>query len=252
MKNETTTLRVLVVDDDALSRDVLALLLEHAGYVVATADSGDAAVRHLSATPAPPPDVVLADIQMPGLTGNALAHALRQLCGTSTLLLAMSGSRPYEEVIREFDGLLLKPFTVEELAAAITEKSSFADTLDEMNHQGLDPLDEHICEKLAVSMRRGRLQQLYALCLRDTEERIARMRKIASNGDDVAFRKEAHAIKGGAGMVGAIELQMLAATMEQDGIHANHIASLDGLTFALERLRRILMARNIIEEPGTA
>ena len=41
--------RVLVVDDDDLSREVLALLLQGAGYAVETAESGDAALLHLQA-----------------------------------------------------------------------------------------------------------------------------------------------------------------------------------------------------------
>lgn len=243
MKNESTPLRVLIVDDDALSREVLALLLEHAGYSVSTADSGDAAVGRLRSTPTPPPHVVLVDIQMPGTTGSTLAYALRDCCGRC-LLLAMSGSRPSDDMIRGFDGLLLKPFTMEELAAAIATADSHSETVEDAIHQNLTHLNEAIYEKLAASMRAERLQQLYTLCLRDTEERITRMRQLASNQDDALFRKEAHAIKGSAGMVGAIELQTLAAKLEEDGLRANHAASLDELMGASNHLRRILMARH--------
>jgi CheY-like chemotaxis protein/HPt (histidine-containing phosphotransfer) domain-containing protein len=246
MKNEKTPLLILVVDDDALSRDVLALLLAHAGFVVHTADSGDAAVHSLSAASAPPPAIVLVDIQMPGITGSALAHALRGVCGAGTLLLAMSGSVPDNEVTRDFDGLLLKPFTMEELAAAIAANGTLASAPAKSVHQNLTLLNEAIYEKLAASMRRERLQQLYALFLGDIEERIARMRQTASNKNDAAFQREAHAIKGGAGMVGAVELQILAGNMEEDGVPANHVASLDELMFACESLRRILMARKIM------
>lgn len=252
MKNQNTPLRVLVVDDDALSRDVLALLLAHAGFVVETADSGDAAMHSLSIGSAPPPAVVLADIQMPGTTGSALAHALRGHCGAGTLLLAMSGSLPGDEVTRGFDGLLLKPFTIEDLTAAIAAHGTPASASADAVHQNLTLLNETVYEKLAASMRRDRLQQLYALCLGDIEERIARMRQTASNKDDAAFRREAHAIKGGAGMVGAVELQTLAGKLEEDGIDANHVASLDELISSCERLRLILLARMIVERTGTA
>jgi CheY-like chemotaxis protein len=243
MKNESKALRILVVDDDALSREVLALLLEHAGYVVSTADSGDAAVRQLRLTPTPQPHVVLADVQMPGTTGSALARALRDRC-ERCLLLAISGSQPDDDMIREFDGLLLKPFTMEELAAAIAAAGSHSEAAVGAIPQNLTPLNEAIYEKLAASMRAERLQQLYTLCLTDTEERITHMRQLASNHGDALFRKEAHAIKGSAGMVGAIELQTLTAKLEEDGLRANHVASLDELMVACERLRRILMARH--------
>lgn len=245
MKNETVPLRILVIDDDALSRDVLALLLEHVGYIVETADSGDAALHQLDAMPVRP-NIILADIQMPGTAGGALAHALRKRCGTSTLLLAMSGSVPDDRIARKFDGLLLKPFTTEELTAAIS-------TNGQRDHGSADPdgcdlpsLDEAIYSKLAASMRQERLQQLYTVCLKDVEERTTRMRKSASNNEEAAFRREAHAIRGGAGMVGAAEVQSLAAAMEMNGIDANHVASLDRLTVACNRLRRILMTRFIM------
>ncbi|MDW5267920.1 MULTISPECIES: response regulator [Acidobacteriaceae] len=246
MKNETGPLRIMVVDDDALSREVLALLLDHAGYIVGTADSGDAAVHQLSTMPEPRPHVVLADIQMPGTTGSALAHALRECCGADSLLLAMSGSRPSDDVIRDFDGLLLKPFTMEELSAAIAATNDLPQAARDAVHQNLTLLDQVTYEKLAKSMRAERLEQLYTLCLTDAEERITRMRQLASNKEDVSFRKEAHAIKGGAGLVGAVELQTLAGVLEDDGIQANHVASLDELMISCDRLRRILMARRNI------
>ena len=61
--------QILIVDDDALSREVLALLLQRAGYAVETADSGDDALLNLQAAHARP-QVVLTDMQMPGHLGQ--------------------------------------------------------------------------------------------------------------------------------------------------------------------------------------
>src|SRR5271168_583683 len=98
--------RVLVVDDDALSREVLALLLLRAGYAVETVESGDAALLHLQTT-RQFPEVVLADLQMPGTTGRELTQRLRSLCGPATRLLGMSASAPDDGSDQEFDGFLL-------------------------------------------------------------------------------------------------------------------------------------------------
>lgn len=63
--------RILIVDDEAEVRGVLAELLEGAGYQVQTAADGGAAVR---AVVMAAPDLVLLDIEMPGLGGvEALA-----------------------------------------------------------------------------------------------------------------------------------------------------------------------------------
>ena len=244
MKNEIERLRILVADDDALSREVLALLLENAGYTVETADSGDAAVRHLSAAPDSPPSVVLADLQMPGIAGSALARELRRTCGSSTMLLAMSGSVPGAGIADGFNGFLLKPFTMDELSRAIAAHGSDTKTLNTSDHDNATVLDQAIYNKLAASMRKERLKQLYDLCLADVEQRMTCMLRSASYSDSVAYRKDAHAIRGGAGMLGAVELQHRAASLEEIGIDANHVASLDELRLACSRLRRILVARS--------
>ena len=49
-------LSLLVVDDDALSRDLLALLLTREGYAVDVLDSGDAAIEALRPQHLPVPD----------------------------------------------------------------------------------------------------------------------------------------------------------------------------------------------------
>lgn len=249
MMNKIVPLRILVVDDDALSREVLTLLLEHAGYTVEVSHSGDAATRSLQSAEALP-DVVLADMQMPGTSGKALARELRKLCGTSTKLLAMSGSVPDDEAVREFDGLLLKPFTMSELTAAITTNGVSGEVSNGAVSQSRASLDEAIYQKLAGSMRSERLEQLYELSLSDIEQRVAHMREAASNKDDASYRREAHAIRGGCGMVGAVELQGLVASMEEKGIEANHVASLNELILASQRLRRILMARRVDGRPS--
>src|ERR1700679_2747867 len=98
MSIDTVPVRILVVDDDAVSREVIALLLEGEGYEVKTVDSGDEALLHLIAITDWRPGVVLTDVQMPGLAGGELARRLRDLCGGGTILLAMSGSEPDEAV----------------------------------------------------------------------------------------------------------------------------------------------------------
>jgi CheY-like chemotaxis protein len=230
--------RILIVDDDELSREVLALLADGAGYEVDVADSGDAA---LACVRRACPEVVLTDIQMPGIAGDELARQLRDLCGAGTLLLAMSGSELEDGVGREFDGFLLKPFTMETLTAAIDDGLIRV----EDRPTGADGvvLDEGVYTKLAGSMRGSRLEELYALCRKDAEARVERMRQAASGGDDAAYKKEAHALKGGCGMVGAVELQRLATSMEERGLRDDDVATLEEFVVASERLRRILVAR---------
>jgi CheY-like chemotaxis protein len=242
-------LRVLVIDDDDLTRDIAALLLNGAGYTVETADSGDAALLHLQTAPQSP-EVVLADLQMPGTTGTELALRLRAHCGPTTTLLAMSASAPDDQSAREFDGLLLKPFTAERFAAAIAGRTTRMEK--ESSVATVAALDESIYRKLTGSMRPAQLEKLYELCLADTKTRLEVMRRAASNGDDSTYKKEAHAIKGSCGMVGAIELQTLATSMERHGLSDDHVASLKEFMVACERLRGMLVAREIVDNRGSS
>ena len=237
--------QVLVVDDDALSREVLALLLHGAGYAVETADSGDAALLHLQ-TVRILPQVVLTDLQMPGTTGRELALRLRSLCSPATILLALSASAPDDESNRAYDGFLLKPFTMDIFTAAIAGKT--AKLAKEPNGAAATVLNEVVYNQLAGSMRPTKLKQLYTLCLADVEGRLATMRRAASGDDDAAYKREAHALKGGCGMVGALELQTLATSMEERGLSDDHVASLKEFLVACERLRGMLIAREIIHD----
>lgn len=58
--------RILVVDDNDSSRDLLSRRLTHAGHQVATASDGPAALEHAAVHA---PDLVLLDIMMPGMSG---------------------------------------------------------------------------------------------------------------------------------------------------------------------------------------
>ena len=65
---------ILVVDDDALVRDLLVKFLSRRGYRVAGAKDGYDALRMVSETP---PDAVLLDMVMPGHDGFQLASMIK-------------------------------------------------------------------------------------------------------------------------------------------------------------------------------
>jgi CheY-like chemotaxis protein len=233
-------LQVLVIDDDALSREVLVLLLEAAGYTAESANSGEAALSLLQS--AHLPQAILADLQMPGITGNDLAQRLRRFCGSATLL-AMSATPPEDGSAQDFDGFLLKPFTIDTFTASLA--GAAPEATNGSHTQEIPILDESIYSKLTGSMRPRQLEQLYALCLADIDERLTKMQLAASSGDDKTYRAEAHAIKGSCGMVGAKELQTLATSMEKHGSSDDHVVSLKEFLVAAQRLRRMLVAREI-------
>jgi CheY-like chemotaxis protein len=260
-------MRLLLIEDDAMSRDLWTMMLEHAGHEVAAAESGEAAVERLQRAQFEAlevPDVVLTDLQLPGLSGAALATELRNMLPTRperhrTLLLAMSASAPRRTVLKEFDGFLQKPFTVEALGLTIASAErrleegisnhppiSSGATNDGHAGQAGQVLDEAVFERLRSTMPLERMKELYALCLSDTRARVERMQSVAKMQHADLFRRSAHEIKGACGMIGAVELRELAAALEETGLENGPVEvtlGLDRFIAACERLEAMLGRR---------
>jgi CheY-like chemotaxis protein len=261
----------LVVDDDELSRELLTLVLEVEGHEVEVAVSGDEALSRLESQDPErqvSPDVILADIQMPGLAGDDLVCALRIASrerSLSTMMLGMSASQPADSVLQAFDGFLMKPFTAEDLRSAMSSVGLPGEcpnppqpvSIEPLSDSGepADVLDEEIYLKLQELMPASQLGQIYAMCIADARTRIAHMTQLAQAGDDAQYRREAHAVKGGSGMIGATELYGFAEMAENVGLDGKNrgeagtsgvteaLRHLNQLSLACERLERILVER---------
>src|ERR1700676_2534412 len=107
---------VLVIDDEMVSREVIATVLTMSGYSVHTATSGADALAMLDGGTCAP-GVILMDTQMPGLSGRALIQQLR--ARSKAFLYAISGSHAPPEVIEAADGFLMKPFAPEALQSLL-------------------------------------------------------------------------------------------------------------------------------------
>ena len=268
-------MRILIVDDDELSRELLTLLLEGEGYAVEAVESGDAAMAALARRTGMEVDAVLSDMQMPGLTGAALARQMREVTRGAIRLMAMSGSQPAVAELEGFDGFLLKPFSMNELEAALGRMEPVAGVLDlaaageretkvegtggeeDAGEEGV--LDSRTFEELGEMMRPAQMAELYGMCLRDAAVHVAAMQQIQAGQDDGAFQRHAHAMKGSFGMLGARQLQSMASAMEVCGPEGanNDLATLQRFASGMSTLRRILIARglqvesSVGEERGT-
>src|SRR5215211_7104434 len=82
--------RVLIVDDDALSRGTAEALLAPVGYRIRCTASGEAA---LAAVAEETPDLVLLDVMMPGLDGFEVCRRLREhLRGDHIPIILVTGT----------------------------------------------------------------------------------------------------------------------------------------------------------------
>jgi len=104
--------KVLVADDDPVIRAIAARVLEDEGYEVEQVDNGDSALAR--ATSVVPPDVVILDINMPGLGGREVLAKLRSTPATQrmpVLILTASEEESLEAEIMDegADDYLRKP-----------------------------------------------------------------------------------------------------------------------------------------------
>ncbi|MBR7621390.1 PAS domain-containing protein [Phenylobacterium sp. 20VBR1] len=113
-------LKVLVVDDNDVNRELARLLLESFGAQVLEAPDGESALALVQAGPV---DLILMDIRMPGLDGPSTLRRLRGQPGPNQAVpvLAFSADADLEGApwAHEFDGLVRKPIVAAELLAAI-------------------------------------------------------------------------------------------------------------------------------------
>jgi diguanylate cyclase (GGDEF)-like protein/PAS domain S-box-containing protein len=115
--------RILVVDDNADMRNYIRRLLEEEGYTVLTAGEA-ASVLRTCQTRVGRPDLVLADVMMPGLTGFEMVEQLRADGRTADLPIILLSARAAEEFRVEgarsgADDYVMKPFHARELIARI-------------------------------------------------------------------------------------------------------------------------------------
>lgn len=103
---------ILVVDDDATVRSIVARMLAAGNFTVSTAAGGNEALAFLEQQM---PDLILSDVQMPDMDGHALCREAR-LSGFEGPFVGMSGNYGGEG---EFDRFITKPFQLHELIAAI-------------------------------------------------------------------------------------------------------------------------------------
>ena len=112
---------LLIVDDEPDILKMTELFLSASGYEIITATGGEAALAAFESAPRHP-DLVLADVVMPGMSGPMLIDRLRAI-EPAIRVLFMSG---YDErhvvqryVVKQGYSLITKPFTHKGLQAAV-------------------------------------------------------------------------------------------------------------------------------------
>jgi two-component system, cell cycle response regulator DivK len=116
-----TSRKILVVEDNPLNLKLVRDVLQFAGYDVVEAQSGEDGLR---AAQQDPPDLVLMDLQLPGIDGTETLRRLRESSlGRDVPVVAVTAFAMAEDreraALAGFDGFVEKPISARDLPATV-------------------------------------------------------------------------------------------------------------------------------------
>ncbi|MCB8890195.1 response regulator transcription factor [Vreelandella malpeensis] len=115
------TFRVLVVDDERAIRQFLRISLSSQGFAVSEAATGAQAIETVLASSGEPIDLVLLDLGLPDMEGQAVLAAIRRASNVPVIIVSVRGHEA--EKVQALDAgandYVTKPFGIEELLARV-------------------------------------------------------------------------------------------------------------------------------------
>ena len=218
-------LRILVAEDNAVNQKVALRLLERLGYQADVSANGLEALDRLDRAPY---DVVLMDVQMPGMDG---LEASRAICARwpprqrpriiAMTAEAMEGDRE-RCLAAGMDDYLVKPVRLDELARALSRSRPLTTERTgerACGHDGTttrDALDRRVLDQLREDLGdAAALRDVISTFLERSPSMLTGLREAAARGDGVAVSAGAHAMKGTSATLGALTLSSLCAELER-------------------------------------
>lgn len=140
--------RVLLVDPNRSNLAVMARRLAEHGFRVTTADSGSTAIAELYRLPI---DIILAELNMPGMSGAELARAIQsQVQWNDIPVVLITGKSEPKGAVRAYeagaDDVILKPFHFEVLLARLDRRLERARLLQRLKGDNA-VLDARVVER---------------------------------------------------------------------------------------------------------
>ena len=260
--------RLLLAEDVELNRVLIADMLRSYGHEVATAENGQEAAALAARERF---DLVLMDVQMPGMDGVEATRQIRKLPppAGAVPILALSANVLPEERARclaaGMNGALAKPIDWAQLFAAVAKYGPAEGTAETREDAakatagaqarayaaappalGESPLDEAVFDRLRDVQGETLSAQLAEIFLRDTARRLAELGDAVQRGDAAASIRMAHAIKGSAGDLGAHGMVKVCVAIEANAMVddiATALARVEALQGEFKRAREALVAK---------
>lgn len=240
-------LRVLVVDDVDANRRLAQAMLRRFGLFSEVATSGLEAVEKAVAGHY---DIVLMDIQMPGINGIEAARRIRERLGALPRIIAVTANdMPGDRERCRAAGMetyVTKPIQMEALRAAVEQSASGA-ARPAARPADAGPIDWRRIDSLKPFDADGSMVYgAIASFLADAPDRIESIRATHAAGDAAGLVSASHALKGAAANIGAARLEELSRAIESfanEGLLEGAGEPIGGLAKALAEVREALGSR---------
>jgi signal transduction histidine kinase/DNA-binding response OmpR family regulator len=231
-------LRILLAEDNRVNQQVALRILEKHGYAVVVVGDGQAALTALAQAQF---DLVLMDIQMPGLDGLAATAAIRaREQGTHTPIIAMTAHAMRGDRERclaaGMDSYVTKPLKAADLVAAIAQLLPAAPL--PRTPAGTPPVDMSAALR-SVEGDQGLLENLFEAFQQDYPRQLAEIQAAIGTGDAERTARVAHSVKGVVGYFGTQRAAALAAQLETLGRQAELQGALSLVQELAQELARI-------------
>ncbi len=244
-------MRLLVVEDNMLNRQVAFELLQGEGAQVTLAEGGLEGVRQATEN-ALAFDAVLMDVQMPDIDGMEATRRIRADARSQAItIIAMTAnvSNTDEQACRAagMNDHLGKPIDLEKMVATLRRHAGYEST--EPPEQVQSPTEDGLLEPLsAISQRFGGnhqlIQTLLGIFLKDQTKQLQRLQEQVQELDSVGATAVLHAIKGSSATMGARAMSQFAGGLEQQLLEGDEATKLQLLANipVVETLRQLCSA----------
>jgi two-component system, sensor histidine kinase and response regulator len=236
LRRRGRALGVLVAEDNAVNQALIRRLLEKAGHQATVVPSGAEAVEIAAREPF---DLILMDVQMPGMDGFTATAAIREHergrdARTPIIALTAHAVSGYRErcLAAGMDGYLAKPIRLPELSRLLEMYGGAAPAAEKPASTLWD------CERARANAGDdpALLAELLSIFVHEAPQLLQRIREAVQAGDAVRLEREAHALKGELGCIGAPSVAERARRLEESG----RGGSLQGASAAVDALARDL------------
>jgi two-component system sensor histidine kinase TorS len=222
---------VLMVEDDATNSMVTSNYLEHLGYRVTAAQTGEEALKFLDVVK---PSLVLLDISLPGIDGVTILKQLRAHANSSISnipVIAMSAHVFTEEVDRYLkagmNGFLGKPFSIEDLEHAIAKVGTGNDVIvtsvsnsKSKSQQGTRTFEPSLVDGDIDRLGLEPVEKIVSLYFKTSHQLKDKLLEAIAQVNFARIEKDAHQLNGAAGNFGFEHL--CAILIEFETMAINH------------------------------